>query len=382
MSSVNLISYDIPSVSALVDSGSSDCFKDTTFVNEHAISTYSVPPLQLRLFNGTLNSTITQAIDLSVRFQTGDITPMTFYVTPLDGSCSLVLGHNWLTHYNPLIDWVTSSISFRSPGQNIQAPPSSAPQPLDLPPPADPTPSDSPPSFSQHKAPPITIISAPAFALACRLQGSVQFSLQICPKESDLHSASTTSDPSEISIIPPEYHEFGDVFSKSKADTLAPHHEHDLKIKLEEGASPPIGTTYSLSPSELESLRTILDEHLTMGFIRPSSSAHAAPVLFVHKKDGSLHLCMDFRGLNKITKKDHYPLSRISDLLDAPSHAGIYTKIDLQHVYHLVCISARDEWKTSFHMHYGSYEWLVTPFGLTNALAVFQRFVNTVSQIF
>jgi hypothetical protein len=268
---------------------------------------YSVPPLQLHLFDGTTNSTITQAIDLSVRFQTSDITPTTFYVTPLDGSCSLVLGHNWLTRYNPLIDWVTSSISCHSPGQNIQAPPSSTPQPPDLPPSADPTPSDSPPSFSQCKAPPITIISAPAFTLACRLQGSVQFSLQIRPKESDLHSASTISDPSEISGIPPEYHEFTDVFSKSKADMLAPHRKHDLKIELEEGASPPIGTTYSLSSFKLESLWILLDEHLAMGFIRPSSSTHAALVLFGHKKDGSLCLCVDLRGLNKITKKDCYP---------------------------------------------------------------------------
>ena len=101
-----------------------------------------------------------------------------------------------------------------------------------------------------------------------------------------------------------------------------------------------------------------------MGFIRPSSSAHAALVLFIHKKDGSLRLCMDFRGLNKITKKDHYPLPCITDLLDTLSCAQIYTKIDLWHAYHLVRISAGDEWKTSFLMRYGSYEWLVMPFGL------------------
>jgi hypothetical protein len=169
MFSVNLISYDIPSISTLVDSGSSNCFIDTTFVNEHVISTFSISPLQLCLFDGTTNSTITQAINLSVHFQTSDITLMTFYVTLLDGSCSPVLGHNWLSHYNLLIDWVMSSISFHSPEQNMQAPPSSTPQPLDLPPPADSTPPDSPPSFSQRKALPITIISAPAFALACRL---------------------------------------------------------------------------------------------------------------------------------------------------------------------------------------------------------------------
>ena len=216
--------------------------------------------------------------------------------------------------------------------------------------------------------------------MACRLEGSVQFSLQIRPQESDLCSASSTSksESSELSRVPPDYHDFADVFSKSKADTLAPHREHDLKIDLEERASPPMGTTSSLSPSKLESLRTFLDEHLTMGFIHSSSSAHAAPVLFVHKKDGSLRLCVDFRGLNKITKKDHYPLPRITDLLDAPSCARIYAKIDLRHAYHLVHISTGDEWKTSFRTHYGSHEWLVMPFGLTNALVVFQRFVNTV----
>jgi len=66
------------------------------------------------------------------------------------------------------------------------------------------------------------------------------------------------------------------------------------------------------------------------------------------------------------------PLLLISDLLDAPRKAWVYTKIDLQHVYHLVHITAGDEWKTAFQTHYGSFEWLVMPKGLTNAPAAFQ----------
>ena len=202
--------------------------------------------------------------------------------------------------------------------------------------------------------------------------------MQLRPQESDLHSTSTILEPTDLSRVPPDYHDFADVFSKSKADMLALHREHDLKINLEDGASPPLGATYSLSSSELGSLHEFLDKHLAMGFIRPSSSTHAAPVLFVHKKDGSLRLCINFQGLNKITKKDRYPLPHISDLLDAPSHAKVYTKIDLWHAYHLVHIADRDEWKTPLWMHYSSYEWLVMPFDLTNTPAVFQRFVNIV----
>ena len=115
-----------------------------------------------------------------------------------------------------------------------------------------------------------------------------------------------------------------------------------------------------------------------MDFIRPSCSPGGAPVLFVRKKDGSLRLCVDFRGLNKITKKDHYPLPRISDLLDSLQKARFYMKINLRHTYHLVHIREGDEWKTAFHTHYSSFKWHVMPFGLTNAPAAFQHFMNDI----
>ena len=115
-----------------------------------------------------------------------------------------------------------------------------------------------------------------------------------------------------------------------------------------------------------------------MGFIQPTSSPHGTPVLFIKKKDSSLHLCVDFRSLNCISKKDCYPLLLISDLLDSPRKARVYSKIDICHAYHLVRIANGDKWKTAFRTCYRSFEWSVMPFGLTNASAAFQRFMNDI----
>ena len=135
----------------------------------------------------------------------------------------------------------------------------------------------------------------------------------------------------DLSSIPSEYHDYADVFSKSKANTLPPHRPYDLKINLEEGTSLPLGLIYSLSPAELELaiLRIFIDEHLKSRFICPTNSPYGAPILFVKKKNGQLQLCVDFCGLNWIMKKDHYPLPLITDLLDAPQKTHVYTKINL-----------------------------------------------------
>jgi len=141
--------------------------------------------------------------------------------------------------------------------------------------------------------------------------------------------STTISEKIDLSSILKEYHEYTDVFSKSKAKTLTLHHPYDLWIDLEKDSYPLVGTIYSLSKFEQKALKEFIDKNLTNGFICSMSSPHGALVLFIKKKDGSLQLCVDFHGLNRITKKDQYPLPLISNLLDSPHKARIYTKIDL-----------------------------------------------------
>src|SRR5260221_751787 len=191
-------------------------------------------------------------------------------------------------------------------------------------------------------------------------------------------AASTAQPEDPLSGVPQEYHKFCDVFSGEKANMLAPHRPYDLKINLEEGVKLFHRPIYLLSPPELAVLREFLEENVWNGFIHPSKSPWGSLVLFVKKKDGSLCLCIDFRALNRVTEKDHYPLPLIPDLLNSPGLARIYSKIDLKHAYHLVWIAEGDEPKTAFRMHYGSYEWQVMPFSLTNTPVDFQRFINEV----
>ena len=202
-----------------------------------------------------------------------------------------------------------------------------------------------------------------------QLPGAQSFHLHLNSLTST--KSSIISNTPDLSNIPEEYHDYADIFSKGKADMLPLHHSYNLKIDLQDGTEPLIGPILPLSQTELRALCEFIDEHLSSGFIWPSSSPHGAPVLFVRKKDGSLCLCVNFHGLNKITKKDRYPLLLISNLLQSARKAHVYTVLDLQHAYYLVHIKEGDEWKTAFRMRYGSFEWLVMPLGLTNSPAAF-----------
>jgi len=188
-----------------------------------------------------------------------------------------------------------------------------------------------------------------------KLPGSHNFELYLCSLDIQANSAKL-AEASDLSNIPSKYHEFTDVFSKTKAEVFAPYHPYNLKINLEEGAQPPVSPIYSLLASEQKALKEFIEENLNMSFIQPTSSPHGIPILFVKKKDGSLCLCVDFCGLNCISKKNYYLLLLISNLLNSPCKAWVYSKINLRYAYHLVRITNSDEWKTAFRTHYGLFK--------------------------
>jgi len=185
-----------------------------------------------------------------------------------------------------------------------------------------------------------------------------------------------TENSTDSDQLRPEYTEFEDVTRAEKSSELAPHGDQDLAIDLEPGTTPPHQPLYNLSSGELDYLRKYIEESLQKGWIRRSRSSAGAPMLFAKKKDGSLRLCVDYRGLNKITLKNRHPLPLISESLDRLAGAKWYTKLDIRDAYHRIRIKSGDEWKTAFRTRYGHFEFQVVPFGLTNAPAAFQAYIN------
>ena len=177
-------------------------------------------------------------------------------------------------------------------------------------------------------------------------------------------------------LLPKQYHDFLDVFSKKESDVLPEHRPYDHAIKLKEGFPIPNQALYGMSRTEIEELRRYLDENLSKGFIRASKSPAASPVMFVKKPGGGLRFCVDYRGLNAITIKNRYPLPLITETLNRLSRAKIFTKLDIISAFNRLLIKEGDEELTAFRTRFGLFESLVLPFGLCNGPASFQHFIN------
>jgi hypothetical protein len=197
------------------------------------------------------------------------------------------------------------------------------------------------------------------------------------PGDARRHSDDEDSfDSEEMAHVPEKLHHRWMAFSKRQTQRLRTHSDFDHAIDIEEGRKIPNLPIYNLSRRELDILREYLDTAQEKGWIRPSKSPAGAPILFVPKADGTMRLCVDYRGLNKVTIKNRYPIPLVGEMMDRLSKAKLFTKLDLRDAYHRLRIKEGDEWKTAFKTRYGHFEYLVMPFRLANAPATFQSYIH------
>ncbi|MBW0527802.1 hypothetical protein O181_067517 [Austropuccinia psidii MF-1] len=313
----------------------------------------------------------------------------------------LILGFDFLNHFNPSIDWRQGLITFNPDHLDYSDPSNSFRNDFSSAKSCAALVGDSrTPSFpsSVH----IPSLNSPQSLLSPRAEvfkeiqdvgedNSVS-SLHLLFGNMDLPPSSyhdsleelwdEEEEPEEVEtvmkVVPSVYHQYLDVFSKVKAEKLPPHRACDHHIELE-GSLPPVGVIYSLSKQESDTLRAYISENVEKGFIQPSSSTEA-PVLFVKKKYGGLRLCVDYCKLNAVTRKNKYPGPPMNQLLNVFSSSSIFSKIYLCGAYNLLRIKEVDEHLTCFRTKYGSLEYFVMPFGLKNAPASFQNLVNDIFQ--
>lgn len=176
--------------------------------------------------------------------------------------------------------------------------------------------------------------------------------------------------------VPKHYHKWLKVWSPTEANKVPPNRSVDHSIDLIAGSKPPAKRAYGMSREQALVVKEYIDEMLGKGFIRPSTSPYAAPVLIVKKPDGGIRICVDYRALNALTIRNRNAPPLIKDTLARLCAAKIYSKFDIIAAFNEIRIKKGHEEKTAFLTRYGLYEYVVMPFGLCNAPATFQAFIN------
>jgi hypothetical protein len=364
---------------AMTDSGA----QGKGFVDQNWAESQKLPllrlkePIRLEVFDGREAETglITHYAKVQMEVQDHQET-IRLYATQL-AHYPVILGMPWLKLHDPRVGFASHTFTFDSEycQRNCNAPerPTKIYALHDLPARArPPNLPDRPEALRQHDIAQVSLRACAAYAR----RNYQMFEVTVEQLDRVL-SAPEDTNPEELTrLIPKELWEFLDVFSPKEAEKLPPHRQHDHDIRLLEGKTPPFGPLYPMSREELKALKEWLEENLRKGFIRPSSSPAASPVLFVKKPDGGLRFCVDYRGLNNITVKDRYPLPLIKESLNNLKGMRYFSKIDIVAAFNNVRVKEGQEYLTAFRTRFGLYESLVMPFGLTGAPATFQRFIN------
>ena len=355
----------------LIDTGAQQNFVDAKFLQENYVDyKETASPGNVRLGNGTvvpLKGKV--SIHLSIR---NYHTNIEMYVTDLAEGINAVLGEPWLRKTSAHIEYGPSGMSALKIWKGIRR--------YTL----QPTPVQ---DKSEDNAPLLTALQCKRAMKHCRNWFLVNVMHVMDEESGNLPDAK----PVPVSDSMPKdkqgrrkvikearlkqlLNKYKKVF-QDLPDGLPPDRGIKHTINLTERKTP-FKHAYRLSPAELDEAKRQIAELLRKGFIQPSQSPFGAPILFVQKKDGSLRMCIDYRGLNTITERNRYPLPNIADLLDKFTGATVFSSLDLASGYHQIRISDEDVPKTAFTTPFGHYEFRVLSFGLTNAPSTFQAVMN------
>lgn len=374
-------------VEALVDSGATATFINKSLVREnHLVTEKLAIPFAVSNADDSSNSDGRITKYINGYCEIGDHRQRERLLVTNLGKKDMIIGYDHLKRHNPEIDWERGEWRYTRcpegcvPGVRKNKPTREEVVELDLP---DALSWDQLLDEIGEEDPDNQYINWVSME-AQEDQHFAEFIAEITEKrdlgyEDDPFGDDNDDSPDWKPLVPKHLWEYGDVFSKKKAERMPVRKPYDHSIDFEEGASlPKPSKLYSQSPQERKALDEWLDEETRKGYIQKSKSPLAAAVFFVPKPGGGIRLVQDYRKLNAITVKNRYPIPRITDLIDSLSQAKIFTKVDLRWGYNNVRIKEGDEWKTAFITHRGLYEAKVMYFGFSNAPATFQAMMNEI----
>ena len=193
-------------------------------------------------------------------------------------------------------------------------------------------------------------------------------------EDDELQKVKLMKQDSRIDLLLKKYNS---VFRSELPDGLPPERAVEHEIDVEDGSKPPHRSLYQLSPAELEAAKEYIEDLLKKGKIRRSKSPYGAPLFFVKEPD-KLRGVVDYRALNRITKKNNAPIPRTDEMFDRIGGARVFSRLDLKTGFHQIRMRQSDIEKTAFNTKYGQFEYLVMPMGACNAPATFQSLMNEI----